>query len=63
MQVRVADAAEKNVDLDVPRPRLATIEAEGAERRSPVEGGIGKGFAHDDYSSVTAAAVFSVIVF
>jgi hypothetical protein len=48
MQVGVADAAEENVALDVPRPRLTTVEAEGAERRNAVEGCVGKRFAHDN---------------
>jgi hypothetical protein len=41
----VADAAEENVELDIAREGLATLESEGAEGRGLVEGGEGFGLS------------------
>jgi hypothetical protein len=46
VEVRMADAAEKNLDLDIVRVGIAALEGERSERRSLGEGGKSFGVIH-----------------
>jgi len=48
MQVRVADAAEQDLDLHVARAGVAALEAEGGEGGGGRVGGVGVGFDYEE---------------
>jgi hypothetical protein len=47
VEVRMADAAEEDLDLHVVRTGIAAVEAEGAEGGGGGVGGVGLGFYHE----------------
>ena len=56
VHIGVADAAIKNLDLDIARPRLAPLEAERTERRGGAPSGISKAGDHGCISLLLSLA-------